>query len=134
MVKNLEDMTIAEAREAIPKARELLSMFGESAGTAGTAGTGGHELPFPEGTPVYVRTVTYHAVGRIVGRRGQWIDLDEASYVGSDGRFSEATEKGVQNAKGSEIERVGNGGRMVINLDAVVDVTRHIEVLPQETK
>jgi len=129
MLNDIENMTIAQAREAVPKARELLSMFGEDHKPQGS-----RELPFEAGTAVYVRTVTYHAVGRIVARRGQWLDLDEASYVGSDGRFSEATEKGVQNAKGSEIERVGNGGRMVINLDAVVDVTRHIEALPQATQ
>jgi hypothetical protein len=129
--KNLDSLTIAEAREAIPQAQEILNLFKEAPDSATSRGD---ELPFPVGTPVYCRTVTYHAVGRIAGRRGQWLDLDEASYIGNDGRFSVATESGVQNAPNAEIERVGNGGRMVVNLDAVVDVTRHIEELPKKTQ
>lgn len=131
MFKNIEELTIAEARELIPRAKELLAMFGEAPSAASSHET---KLPFPEGTAVYCRTVTYHCVGRIVGRRGQWLDLDQASYIGTDGRFSEATEKGLQNVEGSEIERVGNGGRLVVNLDAVVDVTKHVDELPTQSK
>lgn len=131
-MKKIDDMTIAEARALLPQSRQLLQMFGEEAPSSASGSSS--TLPFPEGTAVYCRTVTYHCVGRVKGRRGQWLDLEDASYIGTDGRFSQATEKGVQNVEGSEIERVGNGGLLVVNLEAVVDVTKHIDQLPQNTK
>lgn len=131
-MKDIEQLTIAEARELLPKARELLTMFGEpnqaQLNAVPTA------LPAPEGTEVYIRTAVYHVCGRIVGMRGKWLDLADASYVASDGRYSVATEKGLQHAPNVELERVGNGGRLSINSDLIADVAIHPGELPTETK
>ena len=128
-IKDIESLTIAEAREYLPHARKLLSTFGEALAA--------HDdiLPYPVGTPVYIRTCAYNCVGRIRGSQGRdWIVLSEASYIGTDGRYSEATEKGLQNVQGSELEKVGQGGILKVKFDAIVDVARHIDALPTETK
>lgn len=134
-MKKIDDMTIAEARDIIPQARELLRMFGSDKGSAPAPERGNQDdLPFPVGTAVYIRTAVYHACGRIEGRRGMWLDLAEASYIGSDGGYSSATERGLQNNSGAEIERVGQGGRLRVNIGMIADVALHPEPLPQETK
>lgn len=129
-MKNIEQLTIAEARELLPQARELLTMFGESTAPPAVPAA----LPAPEGTEVYIRTAVYHVCGRIVGMRGKWLDLADASYVANDGRYSAATERGLQNAPNAELERVGNGGRLTINSDLIADVAIHPGGLPTETK
>lgn len=130
-MKDIEQLTVAEARELLPKARELLTMFGESADPSTAPPS---ELPAPVGTEVYIRTAVYHVCGRIVGMRGKWLDLADASYVASDGRYSVATEKGLQHAPHAELERVGNGGRLTINSDLIADVAVHPGGLPSATK
>jgi hypothetical protein len=125
---NFDSLTIARARELIPQMRELLGMFGE------TTVSHGNELPFPVGTAVYVRGAIYSTTGRIKERRGEWLILTEASYVGTDGRFSEASQRGLQNAKDSEIEPVGGERVIAVNVGATSDVTIHPCELPHEVK
>jgi hypothetical protein len=128
-MKKLDEMTIAEAREMIPQARELLKMFGDLQGSADNSNS---PLPYPVGTPVYVRGAIYSVTGRIQGRNGEWLQLSEAAYIGTDGRFSEATQKGIQNAKDSEVEPVGGDGTIRVNIGATADVTIHPGDLPSK--
>jgi hypothetical protein len=86
--------------------------------------------PYPIGTNVYIRAVTYHSTGRIAGVNGQWLELENAAYIATDGRYGDATERGIQNVDGSEIEPVGGEHTMRVNLNAIVDVVVHPGELP----
>ncbi len=116
---NIDDLTLAQIRE-------LRQMSEANSNT--------NDLPFPVGTEVYFRTLAYHGCGRIAGLSGRWLILENAAYVGSDGRYSEATSVGLQNVSKSEIEMVGGDGQMRVNLNIVCDVVRHPCGLPSQTK
>jgi len=90
--------------------------------------------PFPIGTAVYVRGCIYSAVGKLESCDRYWVKLSSASYIGTDGAFSEATANGIQSVEGSEIEPVGGDGILVMNRDAVSDICRIPEPLPSERK
>lgn len=95
---------------------------------------GEYGVPFVVGTNVYIRTVAYHCTGCIAAFRGQWVYLRQAAYVANDGRFSVATEQGVQHHKDSEIEMVGGPGLLAVNMNSIADVCIHPGDLPSETK
>jgi hypothetical protein len=127
---DIDKLTIAEAKELLPKAKQLLGMFGEASPDASNQTS----LPYPVGTPVYVRGAIYSVCGRIQGRDGEWLCLSEASYVGTDGQFSVASSKGLQEHPNSEIEPVGGDRTMRVNIGAISDVSVHPEPLPEKVK
>lgn len=94
----------------------------------------GGALPYPVGTKVYVRGAIYSVTGKVLGRDADWLHLGDACYIGTDGRFGEATEKGVQNVSGSEIEPVGGPGVIAVNVGAISDVCVHPDPLPRSVK
>ncbi len=66
------------------------------------------------GQKLFIRTVTYHALGKVVKRMGAFIQLETATFVADSGKFSEA----IKNGTLSEYEYVGT---MWVNLSSVVD-------------
>jgi len=127
-MKNIENLTIKEARELIPHARDLLATFCDSASV-----TPSPNLPYPVGTPVYVRGAIYSVVGKIAGINGIWLELTEASYIGTDGRFHDASKNGIQSVENSEIEPFAEGSCRV-NTGAISDVSIHPNLLPTKQK
>lgn len=79
------------------------------------------------GMKLFIRTVTYHCVGEVVGRLGQFLKLSDASWVADSGRFMQAIKEGHLN----EVEPVGD---MWINMSAVVDIFPWKNELPKEQK
>jgi len=82
------------------------------------------------GKKFFFRTVTYHAVGRVVkwiSCEENFIELSDASWVADSGRFMNAIKEGVL----SEVEPVGT---MWINLNSVVDFFPWKHDLPTEQK
>lgn len=75
----------------------------------------------------FIRTVTYHLVGKITKRIGHFIEMKGASWVADSGRFMNAIKEGVL----SEVEPVG---RMMVNLDAIVDLFPWNHKLPKDQK
>ena len=126
-MKDIENLTIKEARELTPYARDLLAIFGDSSSVTPS------NLPYPVGTPVYVRGAIYSVVGRIAGINGIWLELTEASYIGTDGRFHDASKNGIQSVENSEIEPFAEGSCRV-NTGAISDVSIHPDPLPTEQK
>ena len=45
----------------------------------------------------FFRTVTYHMVGRVVGRIGNFFKLEDASWIADSGRFMNAIKEGKLN-------------------------------------
>jgi len=84
------------------------------------------------GETVFVRTVTYHMVGRIIAvindNFQNWIVLDEATWVADSGRFTPAMDEG----KLAEYEPVQCPVR--INTAAITDVFYWPHALPKGTK
>jgi hypothetical protein len=66
------------------------------------------------GQKLYIRTVTYHTVGKVTKRMGAFIQLTDASWVADSGRFMNAIKDGTLN----EVEPVGIAW---VNLSSVVD-------------
>lgn len=85
------------------------------------------ECPFEIGSAYLIRTVTYHVLGRVKAIKGNFLMLDEASWVADSGRFSVAIEKGEL----SEIEYVG---KAIVSLTAIVDAYPWSNKTPRETK
>jgi hypothetical protein len=67
------------------------------------------------GEKLFVRTVTYHCVGKVEKRIGKFFELSGASWVADSGRFVNAIKDGTLN----EVEPVG---KMWLNIDSIVDV------------
>ena len=66
------------------------------------------------GEKFFIRTVTYHLVGKLTKIIGNLWQLEDASWVADSGRFMNAIKDGTLN----EVEQVGDA---FINIDTVVD-------------
>jgi hypothetical protein len=75
----------------------------------------------------FVRTITYHLVGKITKRIGHFIEMKDASWVADSGRFMNAIKEGTL----SEVEPVG---RAFVNMDSITDMFPWKHDLPKEQK
>ena len=78
----------------------------------------------------FIRTVTYHCVGRVVGiidvgNEHRTLALSDASWVANSGRFMQC----IKNGALSEVEPVGT---MYVKMSAVVDFFPWNHALPKE--
>lgn len=67
------------------------------------------------GEKYFIRTVTYHIVGKIVKQVGHFFVLKNASWVADSGRFTQAIKDG-------ELDEVEPTGDTLININSVVDM------------
>lgn len=111
---NIDSLTIGELKQ-------LVSLVGGGATTP-------KPCPFKVGEKYLIRTVTVYVVGKVREIVGDFIVLDDASWIGDTGRFSEALAKGTLN----EIERVPDG--QIVSLGAIADAQPWCHTLPKETK
>jgi hypothetical protein len=79
------------------------------------------------GKKVFIRTVTYHMVGKIEGIKDGMIELSDASWIADSGRFSNALKEGTLN----EVEPVGDA---CVSIGAVVDAFPWNHDLPTKQK
>lgn len=84
-------------------------------------------VPFSISTCWFIRTVTYHLVGRVVSFTPEYIVLEYASWVADSGRFMQAIKDGTL----SEVEPVGVA---VVNRGSIVDAFPWNHALPTEQK
>jgi hypothetical protein len=75
----------------------------------------------------FFRTVTYHLVGKVTRRLGNFLVLSDASWVADSGRFMQAIKSGTLN----EVEPVGPA---LLNLDTVTDAFPWVHPLPDKQK
>lgn len=75
----------------------------------------------------FIRTVTFHLVGRVVRRAGGFLVLKDASWVADSGRFMQAIKDGTL----SEVEPVGDA---VVSVASIVDAFPWKHDLPKEQK
>lgn len=79
------------------------------------------------GKKLFIRTVTYHMIGEVKARVGQFFHLKNASWVADSGRFMNAIKDGTL----SEVEPVGEA---FVNVNSVVDMFIWKHTLPQYQK
>jgi len=79
------------------------------------------------GKKFFIRTVTYHLVGEVTKRIGQYLQLKDASWIGDSGRFSNAIKEGTLD----EVEPVGIA---FVNLNSITDFFPWKHKLPKEQK
>jgi hypothetical protein len=79
------------------------------------------------GSKLFIRTVTYHCVGRVIGLKDGFFQLEDASWVADSGRFMNAIKEGVL----SEVEPVGD---MWVAISSIVDMFPWLHELPNEQK
>ena len=75
----------------------------------------------------FFRTVTYHCVGNVIGRMGDFLCMENASWVADSGRFMQAITNGTLN----EVEPVGP---YYVNIKTVIDFFPWNHDLPKEQK
>lgn len=85
------------------------------------------ESPFDVGKSYLIRTVTYHVLGKIKTIKGDFLVLENASWVADSGRFGEAITKGTL----SEVEYAGDA---IVNVNAITDAYPWAHKLPDQTK
>lgn len=79
------------------------------------------------GKKFFFRTITYHLVGRVTKRFGNFLMLEHASWVADSGRFSNAIAEGTLD----EVEPVGIA---YLNMDSLTDFFPWVHELPSEQK
>jgi hypothetical protein len=87
----------------------------------------GTELPFVVGKSYFIRTVTYHSLGKVESIKGSFLVLSDACWVADSGKFSKAIKEGDLN----EVEFVGD---MIVSITSVCDAFPWVHKLPKETK
>jgi small nuclear ribonucleoprotein (snRNP)-like protein len=81
------------------------------------------------GRPVFVRTVTHHYSGQLVAVDDKFLVLEDAAWIGSDGRFSVALATGELD----EIEPYP-AGRVLVAVGALCDLSVWAHELPRTMK
>jgi len=79
------------------------------------------------GRKLFIRTVTYHLVGKVEAVNGNLMELSGASWVADSGRFMQAIKNGTLN----EVEPVG---KCWVNASAVTDMFPWDHALPKDQK
>lgn len=79
------------------------------------------------GKKVFIRTVTYHLVGKVKKLSGNLFELSEASWVADSGRFMNAIRDG-------ELDEVEPVGQVWVNTQTIVDMYLWKHILPKEQK
>ena len=86
------------------------------------------ENAFPIGESVFIRTVTFHYVGRVKSAGNGFLKLGEASWIADSGRFNRFLETG----EADEVERYPEECNVLIN--SIVDWCVFPHELPTESK
>jgi hypothetical protein len=78
------------------------------------------------GKKVFIRTVTFYYVGRLVGVSAGLLELEQATWVADTGLFGEALKSG----KFKEFEDYPDS--VYVNADAIVDMSEWDHPLPRD--
>jgi hypothetical protein len=79
------------------------------------------------GMKIFIRTVTYHCIGKMVGLKDGFIQLEDSAWVADSGRFADALEKGTLN----EVEPTK---KMWVAVSSIVDFFEWKHDLPLKQK
>lgn len=80
-------------------------------------------VPFEIGKNYFIRTVTYHLTGQVVDIVGDFLVLDQASWIADSGRLNDSMKLGIEKNSSSEIEPFE--AKVYVNVTAIVDATEY---------
>lgn len=86
--------------------------------------------PYVIGKNYYIRTVTFHYTGTLIGLTDQEIILAKAAWIADSGRWMQALEKGDL----SEVEPYPEDKVVIINRQALCDASEWKHALPRTQK
>jgi hypothetical protein len=86
--------------------------------------------PLAVGTKVFIRTVTMHYTGRVVGLTRTEILIADAAWIAESVRFATTLKTGEL----SEVEPYPEGVVVSVNRESLCDVSRWLHDLPREQK
>jgi hypothetical protein len=85
---------------------------------------------FSEGEKVYIRTVTHHQVGEVVGvsdvGNTTFVVLKNASWIADSGRWHDALKDGFKDNAEIEPEQ----GLVAVNVGSIIDINEWVHALP----
>jgi hypothetical protein len=81
-------------------------------------------------TCYFIRTVTHHLTGRLVGWDEHELILVDAAWIAEDGRYAEAMKTGNL----VEVEPYPDGLLVAVGRGSIVDATTWAHTLPRATK
>lgn len=84
--------------------------------------------PWKVGNNYFIRTITMHLVGELVGIDDKELVLKNASWIADSGRFHDA----LKNGTFDEIEPFVND--VIVNRNSIIDATFFNHRLPEEQK
>jgi len=99
--------------------REIALLFGMNTS---------RRLPIEIGTKIFVRTITAHYTGRVTAVSEEELELDEAAWIASDGRFADLLKTGVFD----EVEPFPDGVKVTLNRSTFLDHVKWPHELPRE--
>lgn len=80
------------------------------------------------GNAYFIRTLTYHIVGKLIKKGKNLLVLKEASWVADSGRFTQAIDNGTLD----EVEPVKCN--VFVNMQNIVDIYEWKHKLPRDQK
>lgn len=86
--------------------------------------------PIRVGNSVFIRTVTMHYTGKIVGLSKEEILLADAAWIADSGRFAQALVSGSLN----EVEPYPDKATVSVSRGGVIDVSDWLHELPRAVK
>lgn len=116
---NIEDLTLKQIRE-------LQSLLGGQA----CAVSPSRRLPIQVGVKLFIRTITAHYTGKVVAVSEEEIQLDQAAWIASDGRFATL----LQTGEFDEVEPYPDGYKVTLNRSTFMDHGEWPFDLPRKQK
>lgn len=114
----------------IGQVKEIAGMVGRR--RSETIPDGGDYGFFEIGKNYFIRTVTHHHIGKLIGfdRGGRELVLEKAVWVPDDGRFTQAMKKGDL----KEVELFHPDKPVMINRETIIDTQEWQADIPESQK
>jgi hypothetical protein len=125
---NIEELTIADARQRLSEANEIAQALGQDR-LGAIASAAMDEHAYPLGKAVIIRCVTHYYTGKIVRVTPGELVIVDAAWIADAGRWGQALVDGSVN----EVEPYPDG-EVIVSRGAVVDVAEWHSPLPREVK
>lgn len=119
MKTNIDDITIGDARK-------IAEIFGTSKPSSFAPVEGAY--PYQIGSNYFIRTVTHHLTGKLVGVTDKELVISEAAWIADDGKLSDALAKETFN----EVEMFPDR-QVIVGRGSLIDAVT-ITKLPTSTK
>lgn len=110
---NINELTLGQIKE-------IVSLVGDSPSKK--------EVPFRKGDKYLIRTVTHIDVGFVVDIAGEFLVMEQASWIADTGRYHDCLKKGVF----KEVEPYPTS--VYINMSSIIDAAPWEHDLPKEQK